>query len=459
MPLLHPLGDHPCTWHVPDDTGTLVSVPGTLRLGSGERPAGDMHGTDLPWDESLWPAHRTYSSLTATLAGGASVYVTDVGIEALLPGQALLQAGVAVVSIGHFPAGVEPLADEIEMQIESLDVLSGLQPLIPDSVFGRSWSAENADVKLTWSEHGLEATLDYMLASTGNNPYTLRVSASPRLTLRAKTPMALSTWVREWVQPLQQVCSLAAGRRCRVTYVILRSKSPTGEQYSQLYANGIVQESYESEYRRMFDTPASVNLEADGVSLLGLTRGWRAAEDAQHPLVETYGAMLLVDEHPRSRYLLLLQALEGAYGYEQRSSFAARLAKHEADVKVLLAKLKPHTNAKERKKIKSGLKMHHPGLDGALTHTLESLPYDLRPGLAGTALVKQVIADTDNEADSPESALRVVRNDLAHGNRSYPTNELRSVVALLERVVRAEGLRMLGCSTPALERALKASRP
>lgn len=168
--------------------------------------------------------------------------------------------------------------------------------------------------------------------------------------------------------------------------------------------------------------------------------------------------MLLVDEHPRSRYLLLLQALEGAYGYEHRSSFAERLAKHEADVEVLLAKVKQYTNKKERKKIKNGLKMHHPGLEDALTHTLDSLPYDLRPGLGGSALVKQVIADTDNDADSVESALRIVRNDLAHGNRSYPANELRSAVALLERVVRAEGLKMLGCSTLALERALKTGR-
>jgi len=57
-----------------------------------------------------------------------------------------------------------------------------------------------------------------------------------------------------------------------------------------------------------------------------------------------------------------------------------------------------------------------------------------------------------HRADSTADALRVVRNDLAHGVRGYPVRELRGVVDVLERIVRGHALRLLGCPDAAVAR-------
>ncbi|MBT2473604.1 hypothetical protein J7E68_03185 [Microbacterium sp. ISL-103] len=455
---LHPAGDFRCTWHVPDEDGGLLNVPGTLSVRPGERPAGDMHSVDLFEPDDLFPQRRVYPVLTATLAGGATALVTDVALEAML-GQASLHGGAAVISVDRFDDGAEPVAYEIEMQIESLDAISGLQPLSPHREADSSWSAKTRpDSSLTWTQGGATVTLDFIVAADDTSPFSLHVVASPRVIIRSETPLALSDWITEWVEPMQRICSLASGRSCRVTYVVLRSESGESTQLAQLYAHGITQEAYDSDYREIFGRSVGVNLKDDDASLLGLARGWRQAQIDQHPLIETYGAMLLVDEHPRARFLLLLQALEGAHGYDQRSTFAARRLEHETEVKALLARLYEHTNSKERSKIKNGLKLNHPGLEQALTRTLKSLPFDMQPWFAKTSLVTQVIADEDTDASDVVSALRVVRNDLAHGNRGYDARDLREVVVLLNRVVRAQSLRLFGSSDETLERVLKSGR-
>ncbi|WP_218681972.1 hypothetical protein [Microbacterium sp. BF1] len=450
---LHPTGDFQCNWHIPGEDGTLRSFPGTLAVRGGERPAGDMHGVDPSEAEDQYPIRRRYPVLTATLASGGSVLLTDVEVETFMPGRAWVQAGAAVISVASFVGGVVPQANEIELQIESLDALSGIMPLKPDDSGADSWAARrNPEAILTWVDAGITMTLDYVVTSGGLDPFSLRVEASPRLTIRSESSLTLAQWIDDWVEPMQRVCSLASGRACRVTYVVLRASSGEPGQLLQLYARGITQEPYESEYREIFGRTTGVNLRGDDVSLLTLARGWQVARDEQHPIVETYGSMLLVNDHPRSRFLLLLQALEGAHGFQHRSAFEERLASHEAKVEALLVKVRACTNAKDRNKIKSAMKLVHPGLEEALTDVFDLLPIDTLPWFERTSLVKHVRA---RENVTVVGALRTVRNDLAHGNRGYDTDDLRRVVLLLDRVVRAQALKHLGCSEPTIERVLR----
>ena len=450
---LHPTGDFQCSWHIPGEDGNIRSFPGTLAIRGGERPAGDMHGLEPSDTDEEYPNRHIYPVLTATLASGGSALLTDVEVESFLPGRASIQAGAAVVSVSPFADGSVPYADEIEIQIESLDALSGIMPLRPENAGTDSWAAHrNTDGILTWADSGITMTLDYVVTSGGLDPFSLRVEASPRLTVRSESALTLPQWIDDWVGPLQRVCSLASGRSCRVTYVVLRATSDERGQLSQLFAHGITQEPYESDYREIFGRTIGVNLRGDGVSLLTLTQGWQVARDSQHPIVETYGSMLLVNEHPRSRFLLLLQALEGAHGFHQRSTFEERLATHEAKVEALLVKVRACTNARDRNKIKSALKLNHPGLEEALTNVFDSLPLDTLPWFERTSLMNDVRA---KETLSVVGALRTVRNDLAHGNRSYDTDDLRRVVLLLDRVVRAQTLKHLGCPDSTIARVLR----
>ncbi|GAB3084789.1 hypothetical protein [Isoptericola nanjingensis] len=82
-------------------------------------------------------------------------------------------------------------------------------------------------------------------------------------------------------------------------------------------------------------------------------------------------------------------------------------------------------------------------LDGALEAMARALPVNGTEALATTDLVKGLRAS--GRASSTPEALRLVRNDLAQGNRGYPADELDEAVAVLERIVRGHALRLLGC--------------
>ncbi|MDP8977428.1 MAG: hypothetical protein M3N17_02410, partial [Actinomycetota bacterium] len=69
--------------------------------------------------------------------------------------------------------------------------------------------------------------------------------------------------------------------------------------------------------------------------------------------------------------------------------------------------------------------------------------------------VKAVKA-VDRNAETTVGTLRVVRNNLAHGLRGYEPHLLHQVVTILERVVRAQALRLLSCPEAVQERALQA---
>lgn len=450
--VLHPLGDFSCTWHIPNDDGTLTNTPGKLALHAGEQPGGDAHGIDLFESADLLPQRRHFEVVTATLASGTSAVLLDVRVESLGPGMAVLTGRAGVISIDPFEDGKVPHAHEMQIQIESLDAISGLVPLIPRTVPSTSWSASKTTASLTWSDEEVSATLDYEVSGSGLDPYAMTVQSRPRLTIKSAKALPLSVWIDEWIVPLRRVCSLAAGRSCAVTYVLLR---PAGKHLSQLYADGVTQQDNASSHHDITRRRSGLDLAADDVSLIALARAWRRAEGEHHPIVETYGAMLLVDEHPRSRFLLLLQALEGAYGFEHRQQFDAAQKKSETKLEVLLVKIRQCTNNKDRKQIKQAWKMAHPHLEEVLTATLASLPFDILPWFENSMLLKRVGLNEQTGVVNIVAALRIIRNDLAHGNRGYDEGELRGVVKLLERVVRAETLRILGCPEQSVIRVLK----
>jgi hypothetical protein len=81
------------------------------------------------------------------------------------------------------------------------------------------------------------------------------------------------------------------------------------------------------------------------------------------------------------------------------------------------------------------------------------VPVDLTPRLSGCNLLAEYLT----EAEGPEHqqvayALTRVRNDLAHGNKGFSARDLHEAVHVLERIVRAHALRLMGCPDSVLER-------
>ncbi len=60
-------------------------------------------------------------------------------------------------------------------------------------------------------------------------------------------------------------------------------------------------------------------------------------------------------------------------------------------------------------------------------------------------------------AKNAADALRIIRNDLAHGTKGYDAYQLLQVVEVLERVVRAHALELLGCPDLVISRLLDGS--
>ncbi len=83
-------------------------------------------------------------------------------------------------------------------------------------------------------------------------------------------------------------------------------------------------------------------------------------------------------------------------------------------------------------------------LDECLRSTFRGLPIDVTQELGNTELVQSVQADP-RKPDGVPGALRLVRNDLSHGTRSYDVMQVHEVATILNRAARAHLLRLLGC--------------
>ncbi|HWU32279.1 MAG TPA: hypothetical protein VN108_05360, partial [Marmoricola sp.] len=128
---------------------------------------------------------------------------------------------------------------------------------------------------------------------------------------------------------------------------------------------------------------SAVSLKEDGLSLLDLLSRWRELEVAHHPMIETYGSIATAeDPHPRSKFLLLLQALEGLHGYENEVVRAQNQQRHTAKRDEFLAQASKSLTADDMDYLKKFLMKRPPqGLDQALIEILGALPLDIRPEL------------------------------------------------------------------------------
>ncbi|MCW3038784.1 MAG: hypothetical protein JWM31_689, partial [Solirubrobacterales bacterium] len=125
----------------------------------------------------------------------------------------------------------------------------------------------------------------------------------------------------------------------------------------------------------------------------------------------------------------------------------------EARGKVLDAPGISYLSTEDSRFLKRNLSKRPPStLETPLRYCLDALPVDLSPSLEGSKLVKQLLSEG---ATSMPDALRIVRNDLAHGNRGYDMTDLRELAELLDRVARAHLLRVLGCPESAQKRVLQ----
>lgn len=499
-----------CTWLLPSHEHEIREYPGAIDLRASRPPIGSVHG-DVPlvWAEhengersAGFPQRRHYSHLRARLANGFEADLVDVEVSYWSAEHGRISAASATIGASPGPRGfgwpvgrdaasqpageterssqsIVPTYPRASVQVGALDALAGASPFaswqFPTGDGSRHlegvWSITgNPESSQEWTDEHVRLRLEYDASVGVGDRYAFRFVVSPVVRLETQEPLTVREWVDQWVVPLRRIASIATGSSQELTYLAVeapgiadRSDQPDatvpGRYWRrQVYGTGILQEPYQSNSRAVQQAATALHLAVDEVSLLDMIRWWQSLEAGHHPLIETYGAMLsATEEHPRSRFLLLVQAMEGLHGYETAQAYAERQERHSETRKIVLDAVTEAgcLTAKQRSFLKTNL-ARRPlrGLDQALRHLLESLPVDLTPQLLNCDLVAEAGADANgSEQQRVAWALSQVRNDLAHGNRGYDTYALHQAVGVLERIVRAHALRLLGCPETVLRRA------
>lgn len=473
LDLIYDPDEYLCTWSVPDGEGGWRALSGSVDARANRPPRGQVYG-NVPLRSSsttpgesvfTFPQHVKLPVLQASLANGGALILLDAEIS-YLPGSGRISGSAALLGKGNGLFGqvtsvfVEasersvPRVTSARFQIAALDAVLGTVPIHEVAIPGISgaptgqWTARtNPDASVEWTSDDATLHVGYVGRMRAMDRYEFGMRFSPVATLNLTDGVTLRELVDDYVEPLRRIIAIATGQSRDLTSLAVQLDGETG--WFQVFGSAIIQQPFESSSQEVQDTSTAILAHGDEVSLLDLIIRWRQLESEHHPLVETYGSMLhAVDQHPRSRFLLLIQALEGMHGAETREQNNERAAKHTTQRTSALEKLKGLTDedlpAEHRRFMKDNLSKWPPSsLDSALAAMAKALPVNGMDALAKTTLVKDLLAS--KRATSTADALRLIRNDLAHGNRGYEFHELNEVVVVLEQIVRGHALRLLGC--------------
>ncbi|MGL5860721.1 MAG: hypothetical protein ACRCY9_05650, partial [Phycicoccus sp.] len=492
--------DYLCTWHLPGPDNTTVHLPGMVELRESRVPYGHIYG-DLPLESITansqtamsFPQVHDHPAARATLANGAELIMLNARVTYSPAHSSVRGAAAAVRNRGNFfPMGAsnppEAKPDEtvtftrMRLQVGALDAILGAPP-IGEKTSPRSqaddgtwtWSTKtNSATPITWTGTDDNLVGAYATKVNTGDFYNVSIRFAPVLNA-TMPPLTLFDLIRRYLDPIRAIASIATGKSQPITHLMLsRTDEPTHRAAPkardsdtepsplelmpawQIYGTGLRQAPYQSDSETVSSHESVLFCEDDGVDLLKLVHAWWNLTDEHHPLIETYAGMLHVqEEHPRSRFLLLIQSLEGMYGHETKDNYEKQKATHQERRTKTLERIRERVGKDDFQFIKNSL-ITEPfrSLETALKWAFDIAAPEqpIKDRLAHTRLVKLVASE---KSCSTLDTLRHVRNDLAHGTRGFDANDLNEVNDILDRVVRAHALRLLGCPDLVLARLLR----
>lgn len=459
--------DYLATWSLPSVNGEAIEAHGSLTVESGKSPKGSAHGNleaamvhEAP-GVTTFPQHVDAAVVSGRLSNGANVLLVNARVSYWLPNQASIYSDAAIITMADVNDADEALFGGFDIQVGGLDAIAGVAPIkstrFPKDGVTGTWAAELApkDFRQEWKDDAATVGLTYYGSFRSFDPYNFSMGFSPVAFGRFDQPLSLRDFLDRWIQPLRRVVSIATGRAEEITYLtVYPATEDKAERAGQLFGSGITQQPYESKRDEIDKIQSPLGLKSDDVSLLDLLRKWQELEAVHHPLVETYGSMLHAEgQHPRSRFLLLLQAIEGTHGHETKASFGRRQKQHTESRDEVIALTKAALDDGQQKFLERNFGKRPPGgLEPAVNWLAKKLPGDGRAWLAGVPLVATLVA---SGAKNAPDALRIIRNDLAHGTKGYDAFELDQVVTVLELMVRAHALQLVGCPERVVARVME----
>lgn len=449
-----------------------MELPGMLTVEPGKWPSGTVYG-EMPiiWNRdgkggksAGFPQSHQFDILRGRLSSGAYFALMNGEISYWFDTQGRAVGTFAVMSRDEFVLEEHRKYSSIEFQIEGLEAIADVAPIAAtqhptDMTVEQQWAATlNKDAKLDWTSGDHKMSFWYNGSFRSFDAYEFQMAFSPVLRLTSTIPLSSGDWWINWIKPLRQLISLATNAPRAVTYFCaINGDDLARSSRDQIFGWDISHEPANSTTAAIRDIKPSIRLKSDGVDLLDLLIRWQELTEARHPMIETYGAMVTVaEQHPRSRFLLLLQAIEGLHGFEHKVQREDRQQKHSSEREAYIERVGGSLAAKDLKFLKKNL-MKYPieGLDTALATTFKSLPIDIQPELEKSKLVQQIRDELADEKLNVTTALRRTRNDLSHGSSNFDPQDLHEVALILDRVVRSEVLRVLGAPESARKRSLE----
>lgn len=472
-----------CTWDIPDvipenrndgdcrcdggESGT-VELNGTLDLTTGHDPRGSFYG-ELPIiskdGKADLPQSGSFDRLTGRLSAGvhfalinaSSDYWHDCGY---------VDGTFAVLSGKPFKKDEHRTYRSIELQLEGLD------RIIDTSPTGTQFDGEKSSFSITFNKTCWEWCHDnvsmklYFAGQSRRDPYNFVMSFAPVLRIDAGSPLTVVDWWTNWVIPIQELIASAIGQTPDIMYMLaIAERTSKREQRDQIFKWGIKQESLYHSTNMTRRSESAIKIQEDSIDLLALLVEYHKLLASHHPLIETFQSVALSsDQHPRSRFLTLIQSLEGLHGYENHEEEDKQCQAYKNKKREVLGRLKKLDHTKENEIItKNDCKFLTKNLMSSQFVTLEirliaifgALPSGVRENLNGSALIRRFRELQEEPNMRMETALARIRNKLSHGATNFEPSDLDDVVEILYRVVRAELLRVLGAPEACRMRLLK----
>ena len=344
-------GTHRCQWTLskPPDPSSW-DVDGDVELATGRQPRGGVYGR-APADWAVtpnggrsagWPQRFDYPTVYGELGGGLDIVLVDARLTVygeqpregpfhFKGANAYLDAWAALVG-RRAPRSDTLLVDSGVIQVTHLDAFAARSPLASQTFPGDhpqqhedpTWAATfDKTSTQVWQDDDAEVTMSYHGSAEVGGWYQFGLKFSPVIDIELKHPISLAQFMTMWAWPVLGIISAATGKNERITYlscspVIEGDDRPPQRRQFQVFQASISQEPYAST-NDLRDKHVSAIRLGEGESLLGLLRRWQQLEHEQNPILNTYEADALgPDQTPRARFLLLIQALEGLYGFENR---------------------------------------------------------------------------------------------------------------------------------------------
>jgi len=472
--LPHEPREYMCTWHLPkavqdSDENQLVDVLGTIDLTGHHHPIVSFQGT-LPYASDSgaanFPQTKNFNCLTGTLSSGIHVALLNGQTSYWFHNGGGAKGAFAVLSTRPFEHDNYRKYQSIELQIDGLETIVDEAPTTieftkrtdeHDESYKISIPTQNS---LDWKIQEAQMRLGYA-GRLRPDRFNFRTSFAPYLRIDIEEPISLADWWLRWIIPLCDILELINGKPLDIMYLLaFEDKDATGSKRraDQVFRYDIRQDCIKIDEKRFNHTRAIVNLRQDNINLLNLIAKRRELEASRHPLIETYRSNAVSDDqHPRSRFLLLIQALEGLYGYEHKGEYQQRCEQYAEKRESFLERTKPAISQEDFKFLKKNL-LRKPtsGLVGALSAIFKTLPKVIQDQIDCSRIVIQTRNILDDKRMSSADALTKVRNSLSHGSSAYDPNDLEEICSVLDKIVRAEIFRMLDLPDVARERMLEA---